>query len=527
MKRCRIAIASGSTWMALWCAFCFCLYLISNGIGVAFWNVRDPRSRPMQTFLDVSSAAAAAATTPNLRDEMLFRNVSRDVNFPIDYWLKIGPRTRSRKCARLPNPYEVLYSNVHWQKLTTSGGTFYLYSAYHDDRSAFRVRQVRIIAMIDRVNPPMAICQLWFDMTRNVRFAKASYTYGWNPNWGSHRSGILQPFVISCPLSGPGWIPEAVSLVETKCQNAKNLLKVVKKDGRDAKRRRKSRIAVCVKGLDFPSGGMVTRLIEWLELIRILGADKVFVYDLNVHPDTYKVLKYYEEIGFVDVKPLTLPGDQPNHPQIRHVYLQKRVASKRLNELVPYNDCLYRNIIDEYRYVVLLDVDEVIVPLLDHDWIRLVSRMERSTKSARSTATVNSFNARNLYFLDSFGTYETEERIASGVVPSDMHMLQHIYRSVNHSRPKRHVKCFHLTDRIISIHNHFPRNCLSKECTSYEIGTDIARLHHYRATCPGTQDDTSSSCSSHHKIRDVTLWKYKEELVEKTKEALTTIERFD
>ena len=38
---------------------------------------------------------------------------------------------------------------------------------------------------------------------------------------------------------------------------------------------RKKKFAVCVKGLDFPSEDISVRLVEWIEMLNILGADKV------------------------------------------------------------------------------------------------------------------------------------------------------------------------------------------------------------------------------------------------------------
>ena len=32
---------------------------------------------------------------------------------------------------------------------------------------------------------------------------------------------------------------------------------------------------MCVKGLDFPSEDISVRLVEWIEMLNILGADKV------------------------------------------------------------------------------------------------------------------------------------------------------------------------------------------------------------------------------------------------------------
>ena len=34
---------------------------------------------------------------------------------------------------------------------------------------------------------------------------------------------------------------------------------------------------------------MLTRLVEWFELLAVLGAEKIFLYNLEVHPNVTKV----------------------------------------------------------------------------------------------------------------------------------------------------------------------------------------------------------------------------------------------
>ena len=53
----------------------------------------------------------------------------------------------------------------------------------------------------------------------------------------------------------------------------------------------------------------------------------------------------------MDVTPISLPGYQPNLPVLQHMYLKSKLNNKRQNELIPYNDCLYRNL---YRYCHIL-----------------------------------------------------------------------------------------------------------------------------------------------------------------------------
>lgn len=68
----------------------------------------------------------------------------------------------------------------------------------------------------------------------------------------------------------------------------------------------KKDFAVCVKGLDFLHEDLSVRLIEWIELLNLLGADKVFFYELQVHPNISKVLKHYEQEGKVKNENLLL-----------------------------------------------------------------------------------------------------------------------------------------------------------------------------------------------------------------------------
>ena len=51
----------------------------------------------------------------------------------------------------------------------------------------------------------------------------------------------------------------------------------------------KEKFAVCGKGLDFPSEDISVNLVEWIEISRALGAAKIFLYQLDVHPNILKV----------------------------------------------------------------------------------------------------------------------------------------------------------------------------------------------------------------------------------------------
>ena len=95
-----------------------------------------------------------------------------------------------------------------------------------------------------------------------------------------------------------------------------------------------------MKGLDFGGIDISLRLVEWIELIHLLGASKIYFYLLNVTENTLRVLHYYQKTNIVDVITTTYP---PTFPSSYHDYSQENIASRRYFELMTYNDCFYTN----------------------------------------------------------------------------------------------------------------------------------------------------------------------------------------
>lgn len=461
---------------------------------------------------------------PSAQSEQLIMDQvqKRLPNLPVSYWNENKNKAlyyKNESCARFPSIYELEFNNVYWQSVHTSNGSFHLYGAYYDVRKYSRIGPaVRILGMINRIEPTVKThCQFWFDGRRQPVIVRTmEYKYIWYKKWGNYRQGIFQPYLIACqlPKSHHRLVPASVSLVENVCDRATNNLRVVY--DRPAGGGPKKDFAVCVKGLDFLYDDLSVRLVEWIELLHALGADKIFFYQLQVHPNISKVLGHYEARGRVHVTPLTLPGGQPNVPGFQHLYLTKKVNHKRQNELIPYNDCLYRNLY-KYKYIALLDIDEVIMPLRWRTWKELMDAVVAKALAVRNE-TRASYNVRNVYFLDDLihehGWFKT--------VPRYMHMLQHVYRSKNYTKPNQYVKCFHNPERALTLHNHFPLACLSQGCTSYAIDTADAHLQHYRADCVKTLKKTCVEFRQ-NSVMDTTIWRYKRDLVSKVSNTLSTL----
>ena len=331
--------------------------------------------------------------------------------------------------------------------------------------------------------------------------------------------------MLACQLPKSHWeqVPLSVSVVENVCDTATNNLKV-RYNKLPEGETKKQNFAVCVKGLDFPTEDLSVRLIEWFELLHLLGANKIFLYNLEVHPNVTKVLNYYEEKGFVDVTPISLPGYQPNMQILQHLYLKSNMNNKRQNELIPYNDCLYRNMY-QYEYIALLDIDEVIMPIAEDNWADLMKNVKKLALKVKNEDRA-SYNFRNVYFLDEMlEAHSKSSSLSYGLkdIPDYMHMAQHIYRSANYTKPGQYVKCFHNPEKALILHNHFPLGCLGGICTSYPVDPSVAHLQHYRSDCVSTLKKSCERDFKNSSVIDTTIWKFNEPLIKATTKALANL----
>ena len=302
----------------------------------------------------------------------------------------------------------------------------------------------------------------------------------------------------------------AVSLVEEDCETPTNYLSIIY----NLPAGEKGKFAVCVKGMDFPLDDLSVRMVEWLEVLKALGADKIFLYNLDVHPNVRKVLSDYSSRGEIEVIPISLPDHQPNLPWLQHLFIKSKLIHKRQNEIVPYNDCLYRNMY-RYEYITLLDTDEVIVPTNHSNWSDLMKDLVRTTGNKTSWA------FRNVYFFDDF--LEKNEGGHIPDIPPYLHMMQHVYRSDRHTPPGHYIKAFHDPQKVLTLHNHFPFSCLGG-CRHHSVDTSLGQLQHYRPSC--VSEIKRKICEERYRrdsVRDTSLWSVRDTVVQRANNVLQTL----
>ena len=119
---------------------------------------------------------------------------------------------------------------------------------------------------------------------------KIGYPFG---GWASEGAeNLLNAFMLSCPAleAREDRVPVSVSLVQTVCQQGvkpSNNLRIYNRRREDGV---KKGFGVCSKALALSLlYDNSIKFIEWIELLRALGAEKVMISVISVHPNLMKV----------------------------------------------------------------------------------------------------------------------------------------------------------------------------------------------------------------------------------------------
>lgn len=92
---------------------------------------------------------------------------------------------------------------------------------------------------------------------------------------------------------------------------------------------------------------------------RLLGVNRVVMYKTSCGPDLDRLLRGYIQEGFVEIVPW--PIDEHLTPSYGWLHSQSGGDVHYFGQQTSLNDCIYRSM-DRSRYVLLNDIDEIIMP---------------------------------------------------------------------------------------------------------------------------------------------------------------------
>ena len=209
-----------------------------------------------------------------------------------------------------------------WFNYTSVTLQFYAYTAFYDDRPSLAPGKpvVRIIGFMTTPNKgemPNLRCRRHYADGRWTVAGAGNDTMRLSYNSENLNGGRVQEYIITCPLELSGEVPLAVAVLtdavkgtqhddeEAPCTPVERPLKpAVVRD-----------FAVCMQ---VAYGRIdVHRMIEWLELLRLLGVSMIGVYELSgsVHSlasESLAILRHYAAEGFVELRKTDYIPDGPN-----------------------------------------------------------------------------------------------------------------------------------------------------------------------------------------------------------------------
>uniref|UniRef100_A0A8R1HZ90 Glycosyltransferase family 92 protein n=1 Tax=Caenorhabditis japonica TaxID=281687 RepID=A0A8R1HZ90_CAEJA len=361
--------------------------------------------------------------------------------------------------------HENYWCFLKFPKITRKSGNWLtmagveVFSAYFDDRENSLYTQnsaVQILVMsnhsIEKANV-LIFCNIFSTSTREYATVKGYIREIWQTGWDP-RDSFQVPSLITCPI--PTRMPKSsqnlvVSLTRRRCHNVPEAMQVVGKpeQGKGAKKD----VAVCVKGLD---------------------------YQISI----------------------TLPRGNTNDPIARTKYLKSNRPAKRRHELLPYNDCFYQHI-HTHRYVLIIDIDEAVVPVRHDNYSRLLADFEQN--KAIKNWKISSIAARNVFKFPSNFT----------LFPRRHHMTSNRKRSKKTSPNGEYGKSFSSTSSVATVFNHFALHKLSQNVakSQYFSENDALKLH-YKSECPW---ESRNECHilEYDVLDDTSLDKFTEKLSER------------
>ena len=289
--------------------------------------------------------------------------------------------------------------------------------------------------------------------------------------------------MIICPLRGINTIinppanniddsvvittPFAVSIVTSACQQPRNVVRLVhlrqRSSSRGSEIKYAANFSLCVPPI-YGNFDDLSGLVEFVEVNRMLGAEKFQFYVRSVGRRVAGCLQEYARNGIVEIQPWPLP------PDVARVIFYH-------GQMLGMNDCFYR-LMYRTKYVIVQDLDEFVVPMRSDSWLSMLKHINNDTLI--NSDRIASYSFRNRWF-------PTEILKASSLTPvnSSKHRLKTLTvvqaDKKLFPRPKR-SKVMARPERIIIWHVHLILK------SSLVLGGDInfgvhkkyGQLFHYR-----------------------------------------------
>ncbi len=363
----------------------------------------------------------------------------------------------SPKCPGCESPSRANFYQVNSEKI-------FLYSAFLDTR--YRSNYIRIFGIQSQGVQLRPSCRISAGGNDVILADEAAFPI--YPSWPSDKLDY-RAYYYGCVLPTDIDTSQDMTLSVLLPGHDKGVEIPLNRNAAITKERPRD-LALCVKAI----WGEVdaTRLVEWIEFNRLLGVEKFFFYDTTVIGKALDVLQYYESQNVAEVIPFTFALSMAvlmrKDPFRDHLASEDMLLEQVY--LVSMNDCFHRNK-DLYRYIMVVDIDEIIVPTEKQSILSVI-------QSARAE-----FPNASAYIFPTAWHFSQFGPIDGSTAPSYLHTQTYLKRTpVVQSQPKPVID----TKGAISINWHSVVTMPNRYGFSGNKMLPWERygyVHHFRTTC--------------------------------------------
>ncbi|MBN3319785.1 YSNK protein, partial [Atractosteus spatula] len=252
---------------------------------------------------------------------------------------------------------------------------------------------------------------------------------------------------------------------------------------------------VCISNL-FDDYNNVLQFIQTMEVYKILGIQKVTIYNTSCGPQMDKVLHYYSEEGLLEVVPW--PITKFLNPSHGWNFAEHKGDLHYYGQLTTLNDCIYRNMYKS-KYLLLNDMDEIIMPYKHGRLHELMGNLSAQNPK------VGVFVVENHIFPKTmFDDNKTFDLPLWREVPG-INILEHIYREPVRKNVFNPTKLIINPRKVVQTSVH---SVLKTYGETFRIPPDVCRIIHVRLPLQG-------HLTKEQLLVDTKLWDYQQELVPK------------
>ncbi|XP_032993960.1 uncharacterized protein LOC117040349 [Lacerta agilis] len=260
---------------------------------------------------------------------------------------------------------------------------------------------------------------------------------------------------------------------------------------------------VCISTM-FGDYNNVLQFVQSVEMYKLLGAQKVVIYKNSCSQLMEKVLQFYVVEGTVEVVPWPITS-YLNVSNEWH-FTNDGTQIGYYGQIAALNDCVYRNMYRS-RYVLLNDIDEIILPIQHLDWKTLMQNLEKQNPE------IGIFLFENHVFPNNVFTSPPVHVPHSWNMVPGVNILQHVLREPDRKEIINPRKMIVDPRKVVQTSVH---SVLQGIGGSVEVPAGVAIVFHCRWPLQPHLPRESL-------IKDTTLWRYNTSLIGRVNKVLQKI----